>query len=106
MALQPGSGVVLSLLSRKSSLPPHRTHLPFAMSPPLLSTFHAHVLSRAAIGPHTFRSLSKPWFIHLPPCTGRIAMLGLIALVAVAAATGQDILSTIDQGLGGLLLKA
>jgi hypothetical protein len=33
-------------------------------------------------------------------------MLGLIALVAVAAATGQDILSTIDQGLGGLLLKA
>ncbi|TFJ84684.1 hypothetical protein NSK_004148 [Nannochloropsis salina CCMP1776] len=37
---------------------------------------------------------------------GRIAMLGLIALVAVAAATGQDILSTIDQGLGGLLLKA
>eukprot|EP00624_Nannochloropsis_granulata_P002958 evm.model.NODE_25067_length_7224_cov_15.120847.3 len=37
---------------------------------------------------------------------GRVAMLGLVALVTVSAATGQDILSVIDQGLGGLLLKA
>lgn len=35
---------------------------------------------------------------------GRLAMLGLTALVATAAATGQDILTVIDQGLGGMLL--
>ena len=33
-------------------------------------------------------------------------MLGRVALVTVSAATGQDILSVIDQALGGLLLKA
>lgn len=45
--------------------------------------------------------------VHLsPPHPGRVAMLGLVALVTVSAATGQDILSVIDQGLGGLLLKA
>ncbi len=35
---------------------------------------------------------------------GRLAMLGLVALVTTAAATGQDILTVIDQGLGGRLL--
>ena len=37
---------------------------------------------------------------------GRLAMLGLVVLVSTCAATGQDVLSVIDQALGGLLLKA
>jgi len=54
--------------------------------------------------PHIY-SLAFFTFCNSQPA-GRIAMLGLVALVTVSAATGQDILSVIDQGLGGLLLKA
>ena len=36
---------------------------------------------------------------------GRIAMLGLIALVTTSCATGKDILDVIDLGLGGFLYK-
>lgn len=35
---------------------------------------------------------------------GRLAMLGLVVTGAYAGITGQDILSVVDQGLGGLLL--
>ena len=35
---------------------------------------------------------------------GRLAMLGLCVTVAAAAFTQQDVLTVIDQGLGGLLL--
>jgi len=36
---------------------------------------------------------------------GRIAMLGLIALITTSCATGKDILDVIDLGLGGYLYK-
>ena len=34
---------------------------------------------------------------------GRIAMLGLIAVVATSMVSGQDILKVVDIGVGGLL---
>lgn len=36
---------------------------------------------------------------------GRLAMLGLIVVVMTSLINGTDVLTTIDQGLGGLLLK-
>lgn len=36
---------------------------------------------------------------------GRVAMLGLIVVVMTSLINGTDVLTTIDQGLGGLLLK-
>jgi hypothetical protein len=35
---------------------------------------------------------------------GRLAMLGLIAVVATSAVTGMDVLSVVDVGVGGNLL--
>lgn len=37
---------------------------------------------------------------------GRLAMLGLVVLGVYTGVTGGDFLQVIDQGLGGLLLKA
>ena len=36
---------------------------------------------------------------------GRLAMLGLIAVVMTSLATGKDILEVVDIGVGGLLFK-